>query len=105
MSEECTRDLPEQSFQERVLAELAAIRGDVAAIRHDIAALDGRLTTLEEKVDRRLQETRPIWQDVLARIGKLDTKFDLVIKELYDVRADQVSLARRVEHLESISSQ
>jgi hypothetical protein len=61
------------------------------------------LTTLEEKVDQRLQETRPIWEDVLARIGKLDTKFDLVIKELYDVDAGQGSLARRVEHIESTS--
>ncbi len=107
MSEDLTRDLPEQSFQQRVLNELAAMRdefrAELTAIRHDIAALDGRLTTLEEKVDRRLQETRLIWEDVLARIGKLDTKFDLVIKELYEVRADQVSLTRRVEQLERTS--
>ena len=103
MSEDRTRDLSEQSFQERVLAELAAIRGDVAMIRRDIAALDGRLTTLEEKVDRRLQETRPIWEDVLARVNKLDAKFDIVIKELYEVRADQVMLTRRVDHLERVS--
>jgi len=100
MSEDPTRNLSELSFQERVLSELAAIRAEQTMIRNDIATFDARLTAIEEKVDRRLQETRPIWEAVQDQIRQLDTKFDLVIKDLYEIRSDQVYLTRRVDQLE-----
>jgi ubiquinone biosynthesis protein UbiJ len=101
MSEDLTRDLPEQTFQERVLSEFAAMRGEIAAVRSDIAALDTRLTTLEEKVDRRLQETRPIWESIQEQLRKLDGKFGIVLKEFYEVRYDIAALGKRVEQLET----
>ncbi len=43
MNEDPTQKLPDsRSFEERVLAELAAIRSEQAATRQDIAALDAR---------------------------------------------------------------
>jgi len=36
----------------------------------------------------RLKETRPIWEAVRAQIEKLDEKFNLFIRDLYDVRGD-----------------
>lgn len=72
----------------------------LTALEGKVDALDGRLTRLEEKVDQRLQETRPIWEDVQTRLRQLDGKFDLVIKDLYEVRSEQVFLSRRVERLE-----
>ena len=33
-----------------------------------------RLDALEEKVDRRLQETRPIWEGVLAELKEVKTR-------------------------------
>jgi predicted nucleic acid-binding Zn-ribbon protein len=125
MSEDLTRDMPERSFQGRVLAELAGIRGDLSAldrrltsVEDRLAGVEGRLTgvenrmtnvenrmtALEEKVDRRLQETRPIWEDVQGQVRKLHTKFDIVIQELYEVRADHVLLAKRVERLDDTPS-
>ena len=84
MSDDPTRELPQESFQARVLAEFAAIRGELAGIRTDIATLNARqerfedrLTTLEEKVDSRLKETRPIWESVQRAVTLLDSKFDL----------------------------
>ena len=138
MNEDPTKDLPQRrSFEEQVLAqlaairseaveirthvlaELAAIRGEVAEIRvqqaamaKNIAALDerltsleGRFTSLEEIVDARLKETRPIWEAVQAQIEKLDQKFDIVIRDLYDVRGDLALHAKRISQLEhAISS-
>ncbi|MBA3805222.1 MAG: hypothetical protein H0X14_05860 [Acidobacteria bacterium] len=108
MSEDLTRDLPEQTFQQRVLSELAAMRGEMTAtrveltaIRGDIAALDARLTSLEDKVDRRLQETRPIWEGIQEQLRKLDGKFGIVLKEFYEVRYDIAALGKRVEQLET----
>jgi hypothetical protein len=58
MSEETTQDMPDgRSFEERVFA------------RFD--ALDARLASLEEGVDARLHETRPIWEAVLSRLDKI----------------------------------
>lgn len=59
MSEETTQNLPNDGLQQ-ILARLDSI--------------GARLTTLENKVDRRLQETRPIWEQVLARLDNLENE-------------------------------
>lgn len=111
MSEEPTRNLLQDGF-DRVLARLDT--------------LDARLTALEDKVDRRLQETRPIWEQVLTRLdsfeGRLDgfevkldgfetevrsslRRFERQVGELaqdvLEVRGDQRDLDRRMDRLES----
>jgi chromosome segregation ATPase len=134
MNEDPTKELPQKrSFEEQVLAEFAALRSKVAEIRSEvaeirsevaalrsevaeirtqqsamaknIAGIDKRLTSLEEIVDLRLKETRPIWEAVQAQIEKLDQKFDIVIRDLYDVRGDMALHAKRISQLEhAISS-
>src|SRR5216684_4016137 len=108
MSGEPTKDLSDRrTFEERVMAEFAAVRAEQAAIRRDIASLDTRLTaveqrlvTLEDRVDARLRETRPIWEAVQASIERLDKKFDNVIRDLYDVRTDIGLHDKRLRDLE-----
>jgi predicted nuclease with TOPRIM domain len=103
MSEDLTQNLPQDAFQ-RILARLDSI--------------DSRLTTLEEKVDRRLQETRPIWEQVLVRLDNLEgevstlreefrtglRRFErqvgLLAKDVMEARADQLDLDRRMDQLE-----
>ena len=118
MSEDLTQNLPQASFEERVLGALSAIRAELSAvhteqsairtemstIRNNVAALGERLTVIEEKVDRRLQETRPMWEGVQEQIRKLDTKFDIVIRELYEIRYDHVIPGKRVDELEKTIS-
>lgn len=127
MSEDPTRELPEESpFEARVLAEFAAISGEFrgefatvhgelaairveqAAIRTDIATLnarqerfEGRLKALEGKVDERLRETRPIWEAVQLAIKRLETKFDHVILDLYELRTNVGMLDKRLKELEA----
>jgi len=119
MNEDPTQNLPQASFEERVLAALSAIntelttirteqaaqRAEITAFRQDVATLGERLSSLEERVDRRLQETRPMWEGVQAQIRKLDTKFDIVIRELYEIRYDHVILGKRVDELEKTLAQ
>jgi len=116
MNDEPTKDLATRAFYKRALDEFAAVRKeiadvgsqqaatrqDIAAMRENvveirskqaamaknIAALDQRLTTLEERVDSRLQETRPIWEAVQEQLRKIAGKFDLVLDDLYEVRSD-----------------
>jgi len=101
MSEETTQNLPNDGLQQ-ILARLDSI--------------DARLTTLENKVDRRLQETRPIWEQVLAKIDNLENEMrngfrrlerqvGLLAEDVLIVRADQRELEQRVSKLEPESAQ
>jgi BMFP domain-containing protein YqiC len=95
MSEETTQNvLDGRSFEERVFA------------RFD--ALDARLTTLEERVDARLHETRPIWETVLSKLDNIEGEMKAInprVRVLHDdilrAREEQEDLRERVTKLES----
>lgn len=71
MSEETTQNLPD---------------GDLKQILARLDSIDKRLVTLEEKVDRRLQETRPIWESVLEQLKEVNTRLTRVEDENKDFR-------------------
>jgi predicted nucleic acid-binding Zn-ribbon protein len=128
MNEEPTKDLGTRAFQKRVLDEFAAVRGEISAIRAEqspmrnditemrndiveirtqqaamaknVGALDHRLTSLEERVDARLKETRPIWEAVQEQIQRLVEKFDAVLLDFYELRSEQKIYGRRIAELE-----
>ncbi len=68
MSEETTQNFPGD--------DLRGIHARFDSVDGQLGSLDERLTALEDKVDRRLQETRPIWEQVLAKLDGLETKVD-----------------------------
>jgi chromosome segregation ATPase len=104
MSEELTQQLPGDILRQ-ILARLDS--------------MDARLTALEDKVDRRLQETRPIWEGVLeqlkevnARLDRTETRLDSIEKEIgamrrwfrqtfFEMGRDHDSLEERVENIEA----
>ena len=96
MSEENTDRLEGSTpFEIRVLRELANIN-------QRLNDLEVRLTNLEEKVEARLYDTRPMWEAVLAgiqimstRLERMDAKFDVVGAQLLDLRTDVEMLKRR----------
>jgi archaellum component FlaC len=105
MSDNPTQEMPDsRSFEERVFA------------RFD--ALDGRLTTLEDKVDSRLRDTRPIWEAVQTRLEGVENGLEGLKEEVkklthavmsvhednLHIRAGQRELNQRVEKLESQST-
>ncbi len=88
MSENTTQGTPDaRSFEERVFA------------RFDM--LDARLTTLEDKVDARLRETRPIWEGVLSEMKSLNRQVRVLHDDVLRVRVDQEDLRERISKLES----
>ena len=83
MSEEQTEKLEGSTpFEIRVLRELAN--------------LNNRTATLVEKVDTRLQETRPIWEAVLVRLDRMEAKLDVFGRDLVDARTDVEMLKKRL---------
>ncbi|MGH9902955.1 MAG: hypothetical protein ACRD68_14205, partial [Pyrinomonadaceae bacterium] len=71
---------------------------------------------LEGKVERRSQETRPIWEQVLGKLENLENEMGTgfrrlerqlgeLAKDVIVVRADQRDLEKRVDKLESEPTQ
>lgn len=101
MSEEVTRDFS---------------GGDLQGIHARFDSIDGRLTALEDKVDRRLQETRPIWEQVLAKLEnleievrsgfrKLERQTGQLAVDVIEVRGYQKDLEKRMDRLEDERAQ
>lgn len=80
MSEDLTQPLPSDGVQ---------------LILRSLENLNGRITALEEKVDRRMQETRPIWEQVLARLDKVEARLDKIETRLDKVESELYSLNRK----------
>jgi len=128
MNEEPTKDLATRAFQKRMLDEFAAVRAEISAIsteqtamRSDITeirseiveirtqqaamaknigSLDHPLTSLDERVDARLNETRPIWEAVQEQLQRISEKFDILLHEFYEVRTEMRIHGRRIAELE-----
>ena len=102
MSKDLTQEMPDaRSFEERVFA-----RFDALDTR--LSDMDARLISLEEKVDTRLHDTRPIWEAVLARLDKIEDEIKSIRRQmrvLHDdiirTRSDQEDLYERVTKLEA----
>ncbi len=95
MSEDRTRDLPDaRSFEERVLAEFAAQRDFNAQLIGMVQQLNARLTTLEDKVERRLMETRPIWEAMQAQLNDVQSR-------LISIEAKVDDMQEQLTHLDS----
>jgi chromosome segregation ATPase len=119
MSEETTQGLPQDGVRQ-ILSRLDSIDSRLSNV-------EGRLSALEDKVDRRLQETRPIWEQVLVRLdavegqlvsfgGRMDgfeeelrsslrrfgRQVEVLAKDVFEVRADQRDLDRRMDKLEPL---
>ena len=107
MSEDITHGLPQRSFEERVLSELSGIRQELGT---RLTSVEERLTSLEDKVDARLRETRPIWEGVLARLtaieaelprlGGIESELARMNRQFRSFVADIFQLRVRVEKLE-----
>ena len=128
MSEEPTQNLSSLSFEERVLAEFAAIRQEFAAQREMIMQLntrmtsledrmtllegrmtsledrvlsiDVRLASLEDKVDARLRETRPIWEGVQQRLTEIEKSVTTISRHFKTMVSESFDLRSRLEKLE-----
>lgn len=59
-----------------------------------------RLGTLEQKVDERLKETRPLWEAVQTQLQQINYKLDALNKRFLHTEADLVALENRVTKLE-----
>ena len=102
MSDNPTQEMPDsRSFEERVFA-----RFDALDARLD--RFESRLTSLEEKADARLRETRPIWEAMQARLEDIEgevksvnRRLRILHEDILNTKEGQEELRERIEKLES----
>jgi|SRR5215216_6741503 len=70
-SDDTTKNLP---TEDKLDSLITLVRG-----------MDSRLRSLEEKVDARLHDTRPIWESVQAQLKEMSMRLDDI-----DTRLDRV---------------
>lgn len=101
MNEDTTRDLPGATpFEQRMLAEFAALNRRMASMEDRMSSLEGRMTSLEDKVDSRLRETRPIWEGVNSRLAMIEEILDDIRRQLGVLVKDLFHTRVRVDKLE-----
>ena len=94
MSEETTQEQNgARPFEERVLSALAEMRAD--------------FNTRLERLEAKQYDTKPIWELALAEVmevkgqlASLDRKFDVLARDMIQLRADQSLVHTRIDKLE-----
>ncbi len=120
MSQDLTQNLP-NSFEERVLAEFAALNNRLTSLDDRMTSLEGRMTSiearmtsledrvlsidtrlisLEDKVDARLHETRPIWEGVLQRLTEIEKNLSTLTRHFQTMVREEFDLRSRIQKLE-----
>ena len=77
MSEDTTRNLP---------------GGDLGEVLLILRSMNTRLTALEDKVERRLQDSRPIWEQVLERLTAVEERLTKVEERLGKIEEEVADL-------------
>ena len=84
MSEDLTKKLPTTDSDK------------LTSILTTVQNLGTRLGALEEKVEERLHDTRPIWQKVVTDIAELRAEVHDIRVEVHDIRTSQRDGLRRM---------
>ncbi len=125
-SDDLTKKTPTTDRLDELITLVHGISNDVNELKTRIGTLEKRLDSLEQKVDERLHDTRPIWEAVQNQIAelresvqsqitelrsemtknfqKIDRKFDVFYEDIIDLRYKHRELDSRVDKLEEKKS-
>lgn len=92
MSEDTTRNLPH--------GDLGEVLSILRSIDTRLTNVENRLTALEDKVEHRLYDTRPIWEQVLVRLTAVEERLTNVERELVQIKERLTKVEARLENVE-----
>jgi seryl-tRNA synthetase len=98
MSEDLTQKLP-QSDRDAILAAIHNLETRVGSIDSRLQGVEQKLGHLEQTVEERLHDTRPIWHRVVADIGELKAGQQRLEKGQEAMRADLSELNTAVRNV------
>jgi septal ring factor EnvC (AmiA/AmiB activator) len=91
MSDELTRNLPPS--QDGTLAQILTI---VQNLSTRLESLEQRFVSLEQKVEDRLYDTRPIWEKVQADIARLQDGQESLRKDVRELNTHWRDMNRKL---------
>jgi chromosome segregation ATPase len=97
---------------QNVKDDLRNVKDDLRNVKDDLHGVKIRLENLENTVNERLHDTRPMWERTLAEIAELKsemqegfynfgTRIELLLRDMFALRTDHERLSRRVDDLRS----
>ena len=88
MSEDLTKKLP-ISDRDTILTAIKSfetyVRSSFDSLVPWVSSIDSRLKRLEQRVEERLYDTRPIWHKVVADVAQLQTGQDGLRSEVHEL--------------------
>lgn len=95
-----------------VKSDMAVLKTDMqdvklrsANMENNLVYFASRLQALEEKVDQKLYNTRPIWENVLSKLDSIESRLERLETSLDVVKADVIVVKADVETLKEAQSQ
>ena len=75
MSEDLTKKLPNSDTEKlnEILASIQNLEGRFGNLESRVNSIDSRFQHVEQTLEQRLHDTRPIWHKVVADIGELQS--------------------------------
>lgn len=92
--------------------DLAVLKTDMQDIKLRVGNMENnlvyfgtRLQALEEKVDQKLYNTRPIWESVLSKLDSIESRLERLETSLDVVKADVIVVKADVKILQEAQAQ
>ena len=105
-SDDATKKLAAEGFYE----QLRESSSPIYAFDKRLRQFEEQVAALDEKVDRRLHDTRPIWEGVLAEVREIradmtsfNDRLEVLVQDVSRTRAEYRSLERRLQGIEAKS--
>jgi chromosome segregation ATPase len=97
MSEDLTKRLSDKDEILTVIKNLESyVRSSIDNLQTSVGSIDARLTRLEQRVEERLHDTRPMWHRVVADIAQLQASVERLEKGQGELRGHILDLSRAV---------
>src|SRR5438552_11457390 len=68
-----------------------------SALEEKVTGLEARIVGLEAKVDERLYDTRPMWEQLNSRLDRMETEFNSFKAEIVGFKAEVSNRLDRIE--------
>jgi len=95
MNEDLTKEMPEQ---EPTLRQLYSL---MIEMRTEMSGVNQRLTRLEEKVEARLYDTRPLWERIISEVEALRAGQEELNAKFEALREEQVAIRHELANFRS----
>ena len=105
MSEDLTKKLPRSESDVSILTAIknldSHVRSSIDNLVTWVSSIDSRLKNLEQKVEQRLYDTRPLWHKLDAHITQLQSDVTQLQSDVTQLQLGQDSLRAEVRDLGS----